>query len=240
MSATERTKQTHDLFRDDLDSYPENYFSSPIKMYEYEDWASDSDDDSEEIEWDAGITDFALFDSDRRRAQESNERLPSTWNNMLENQTSALQRSVDRKRVNSTPDQMSRPLLNADDVPSLTPDNSPSLRDDLDVESYHGQNEARPSVPHYLTINVEPPEGQQDDKAREDDEEAPLFISVKNEQSQTQARRKRERPGLRHSRTMSGQVHAWRRPSMNMYTLGEEPDAERREELCTIRRIDSG
>ncbi len=82
-----------------LDSNPDSHFLAPIKMYEYEDWASDSNDEGEEIEWDAGITDFALFDSDRRRARENDQPLPSRWNDMLENQSSALQRARDRSRT---------------------------------------------------------------------------------------------------------------------------------------------
>lgn len=237
ISATPQHEFTHGAFEDDLDNHPEDHFLSPIQMYEYEDWAEDSDSDAEEVEWDAGITDFALFDSDRRRAQQTSEPLPSRWNDMLSQQASALQRAVERKRGDSEPNRVNRPLLSEYDVPSLTPDSSPNLRDDLDVESYHGQDAPRPSVPNYLTITITPPED--DDPDRELDDDSPLSFYVTRKQMRTQPNRRLERPGLRHSRTMSGQVHSWRRPSYNMYTVGEDAEAERKAELGMIRRVSS-
>ena len=238
ISAIEQTGRIHSSFDDDLNSYAEDVFLSPIRMYEYEDWASDSDDDPEEVEWDAGITDFALFDDDRRRAQESNGRLPTKWNDMLENQTSALERAVARTRAGSNTNQVGWSTMTPEDMPSLTPDSSPELRDDLDIESYHGQNVARPSVPNYLTTVI----GERAEKQEKGNADLSESTSTesKSPHSQIKAKRKRERPGLRHSRTMSGQVHAWTPPSRNMYTLGEEPDAERREELRAMSKISSG
>ena len=85
---------TPSLFEEDLESNPENHFLSTVQMYEYDDWADDSDSDAEEVEWDAGITDFALFDDERRRAKESNKPLPSKWSGMLSQHTAALERAV--------------------------------------------------------------------------------------------------------------------------------------------------
>lgn len=240
MSARERIRRANGFFQADVDVYAESVFSSPIRMYEYNDWASDSDDDADDVEWDAGITDFALFDDDRRRAQETNERLPSKWNPLLDGQNSALERAAARSRVISASSSGNRLSFGKEDIPSLTPDDSPDLRDDLDVEPYHRQDKASVSVPNYLTDNVEPPKAYEFVEARLNHEESPLVISAMSKQPRSQATRRRERPGLRHSRTMSGHVHSWRRPSMHMYTLGEEPDAEWMEEQCMMKRIDSG
>lgn len=222
-------------YEDDLDSDPQNHFLSPLQMYEYEDWADDSDSDGEEVEWDAGITDFALFDSDRRQAQEGNQLLPRKWSDMLARQASALGRAVQRNRQDSNPDPVNRPLSLSDtDVPYLTPDSSPDLRDDLDVESYHGQSIPRPSVPNYLTIAVSPPE---DDSSAAVDEDSDLPLSVYILRKQQLSKRARvhtppklQRPGMRHTRTMSGHIHAWRRPSLQIYTLGEDSEGENRAE----------
>ena len=216
--------RTYGFFEADLEHNPEYHFLSPIQMYEYEDWAEDSDDEGEEVEWDAGITDFALFDDDRRRAQESNQRLPSKWNDMLLEQASALQRAVKRNRADSDPYPLRKASLGPnEDVPGLTPDVSPDLRDDLDVESYHGQTVARPSIPSHLTIAVTPPS---DEEAEDKDQDAvPLFVQDKQEQFPTS---KLQRPGLRHSRTMSGHIHTWTRPSMD--TVGEDSEAEEQAE----------
>lgn len=235
MSAGEGIRKLEDFFQVDLDINVDSLFSSPTKSYEYEDWASDSDDDVDSIEWDAGITDFALFDDDRRRAQETNERIPSKWNPMLEQQNSALERAAVRSRVVSVSDSTNRSSLMTEDVPSLTPDDSPDLRDDLDEEAYYRQDEARTSVPNYLAVNVESPKASELDDTRLIDIESSLVISAMSKKSRHQGLRRRERPGLRHSRTMSGHVHSWRRPSMHMYTLGEEPDAEWMEELSMVK-----
>jgi hypothetical protein len=212
---------SYGLFEEDLENNPEYHFLSPIQMYEYEDWAEESDSDAEEVGWDAGITDFALFDDDRRRAQESNRPLPSKWSGMLEQQTSALKRAVERHRRDSDPQPLNRSQPTSDDeMPSLTPDVSPDLRDDLDVESYHGQTESRPSVPNYLTITITPPED-------DDDDDLPLSFYVARKQARSPSP-KIERPGLRHSRTMSGRAHTWTRPSM--FTVGEDSEGEERAE----------
>ena len=214
----------YDLFEADLENNPEYHFLSPIQMYEYEDWAEDSDSDAEEVEWDAGITDFALFDDDRRRAQESNRPLPSKWTGMLAQQSSALQRAVERRRRDSDPQPLNRSQdTPEDEVPSLTPDVSPDLRDDLDVESFHGQAVARPTVPNYLTITVTPP----DDEVGDEDVPLSFYVARKHASSPN---RKLQRPGLRHSRTMSGRAHTWMRPSM--FTVGEDSEGEEKAERC--------
>lgn len=213
---------SYGLFKEDLEKNPEHHFLSPIQMYEYEDWAEDSDSDAEEVEWDAGITDFALFDDDRRRAQESNRPLPSKWTGMLAQQTSALQRAVERRRRNSDPQPLNHSQPYSDEeMPSLTPDISPDLRDDLDVESYHGQAASRPSVPNYLTVTITPP--------AEENGDGDLQLSFYDARKQAHSpSRKMERPGLRHSRTMSGRAHTWTRP--NMFTVGEDSEGEERAE----------
>lgn len=222
---TTSSKPSQDsFFQDDLEDHPEDHFLSP--MYEYEDWASDSEDD-DEVEWDAGITDFALFNNDRQRAQQTDEQLDERWDVFMQRQDSALRRSIQRSHSEAEVD-TTRPPLPFDEVPGLTPDSSPHLRDDLDVESFHGQDQARPSVPNYLTVTVTPPSPEQ--QVFEDDDDLPLSFALHHSQSMRPARRKMERPGLRHARTMSGKLHSWRRPGWNMYSLGEEPEAEKKAE----------
>ncbi|KAK3722945.1 hypothetical protein LTR37_002090 [Vermiconidia calcicola] len=229
-SALPQSHHVQDFFQDDLEDNPQNHFLSSIEMYSYEDWADDSDSDDEEVEWNAGINDFALFDNDRRRAQENNEPLPSKWNNMLDQQASALQRAVERTQEEPKQDGAAGSSITCEeDVPYLTPDRSPELRDDLDVESYHGQTASRPQLPKYLTIIVTPPE-ENNDQAVEEDENLPLSIYVARRRARSQPKRKLERPGLRHTRTMSGRIHSWQRPSHSMYTVGEDSEAEEKAE----------
>ncbi|KAK3715156.1 hypothetical protein LTR37_007366 [Vermiconidia calcicola] len=228
--ALSKTYHVHDFFQDDLENNPQNHFLSSVGMYSYEDWADDRDSDGEEVEWNAGINDFALFDDDRRRAQENNEPLPSKWNNMLDQQASALQRAVERTQEEPKQDDAAGLSVTCEEnVPNLTPDRSPELRDDLDVESYHGQTASRPQLPNYLTIIVTPPE-EDNDQAVEEDEDLPLSIYVARRRARSQPKRKLERPGLRHTRTMSGRIHSWTRPSHSMYTVGEDSEAEERAE----------
>jgi hypothetical protein len=234
-SAASKAKPTPSYFEDDVEDHPEDHFLSP--MYEYDDWADDSDDDGEEIEWDAGITDFALFDSDRRRAQEEHDSLPSKWKGFRSEQQAALERAVHRSRAQSAPE-TTRPPLPMDAVPGLTPDSSPNLKDDLDVESFHGQSSARPVVPSYLTITVTPPDDDDDadvEDSIESDEDLPLSFYINRANRRRQERRKLERPGLRSSRTLSGKVHVWQRPDWHIYKIGEDPDAERKAEICAAK-----
>lgn len=229
MSATTPSKSTYDQFEDDLEDHPEEYFLTPT--YEYEDWAED-DEAGEEIEWNAGITDFALFDNDRRRAQETHEQLPSRWDGFMTGQASALQRAAQRTRTQSTSELKAAPLF-AEDIPELTPDNSPRLGNDLDVESFNGQRATRSSVPSHLIVVVTPPEEDDDGNAvgDDEDEDSPLSFYVERATKRIEAQRKVQRPGLRYSRTMSGKVHTWRRPSWRIYPVGEDTEAEERAEL---------
>lgn len=220
MSAVTQSKPTQIPFENELEDHPEDHFLSP--MYEYENWDSD-DDDGEDVEWNAGITDFALFDTDRRRAQEEHEQLPSRWEGFLSTQQSALQRAMERTRAASAPD-TTRPPLPFNDVPGLTPDGSPNLCDDQDVESCHGRAKSMPPVPSYLTVTLTPP--PEEERMIDDDDDLPLSFYAKHAKERKQTRRKLERPGLRHTRTMSGKVHVWRRPSWHIYTVGEEPCGE--------------
>jgi len=222
------TIQIIDAFRNDLDDYPDHYFLSPISADEYDDWASDSEDDNEEIEWSADITDFALFRQDRRFADDSKEP-PSLdrWKALLQNQSSALQRSL--QRVQSR--RVLEPLLETDDIPGLTPDASPHLRDDLDDCLDDTQLSTKSGTPNYLTVIVTPPDGSQ-----YDDRGSNSFESAARKQAWHLAKRKRERPGLAHTRTLSGHLHSWRSPSWYMYSVGEDADAEELEGLCDADR----
>jgi hypothetical protein len=66
----------------------------------------------------------------------------------------------------------------------------------------------------------------------EDDEEADLPVALLIERARERRRLARcsERPGLRFNRTLSGKLHVWRRPSWQMYTVGEDVEAEKRAE----------
>lgn len=237
-----------DLFEYDLAEHPENHFLSPVQMYEYEDWAEHSDDDDEagEIEWDAGITDFALFDTDRRRAQQG-QAMPDRWNSLLHSQASALQRAVERNRATSDPSRRGvwTPLV--DDLPQLTPDSSPNLKESFDIHAHCQANTSRGAdprqgqtmpIPSYL-LEPTPSDEETDDEDDEisdasdsdSDDDLPVAYLVERARERRRQARQLERPGLRFSRTMSGKHHVWRRPSSGMYTLSEAPEAERKAEM---------
>ncbi|KXT11456.1 hypothetical protein AC579_3304 [Pseudocercospora musae] len=242
-------KPYHDTFEDEINRDPAAHFLSPVPMYEYDDWADESDDDAEEVEWDAGITDFSLFQDERRRAQQRHEQIPPRWDSLLSSQKHALQRAVQRNRADSDPT-LGRnwaPLI--EDVPQLTPDNSPNLRDDFEIEAYCGQNVRRPSIPNYLRLDVTPPEEETDDEDDDDDDdeitdsdddELPVAFLVERARERRRQARKMERPGMRFNRTMSGRTHVWRRPSWHIYDVGEDTEAERKAELANVheRRAD--
>jgi len=220
-------------FEEELNKAPENHFLSPIQMHEYEDWDSDSDG-GEEVEWDAGITDFALFNNDRRRAQEQHEKvLPDRWNQLLANQASALQRATQRNRANSDP--------SLDDIPQLTPDNSPSLKDGFDMDAHFSTFGHKPQAPRPNFLEFRPTRTSKDDLDdasddsefdSEDEEEAdlPLSLIIKRAKERQRAARMFERPGLRFNRTLSGKQHVWRRPSHDIYSLREDVAGERKAE----------
>lgn len=196
-------------------------FSSPVQVYEFEDWADDDGDDAEEIEWSAGITDFTLFSNDKRRAQESNSPLPSRWEHMLELQSSALERAVKRSRVDARASYLDHDAPWLSDLPGLTPDTSPSLRDNMDETALQSNTIQNSSAPEYQAPSLAAP--------------APERWSnpVPGDRMQYSRNRILKRPGVRHSRTLSGHVHAWRPPSESMYTVGEDIDAEETTDVPT-------
>ncbi|CZT25173.1 uncharacterized protein RCC_10902 [Ramularia collo-cygni] len=221
-------------FEEELNKAPEDHFLSPIQMHEYEDWDSDSDG-GEEVEWDAGITDFALFNNDRRRAQERQENVPDRWNHLLASQASALQRATQRSRSDSDP--------SLEEMPQLTPDNSPSLRDAFDMDSHFktfGHKPQSAPRPNFLdfrptrTTKYEMDDASDDsdfdDSEDEDDADLPLSVIMQRAKERQHAARMQERPGLRFSRTLSGKQHVWRRPSHEIYPLNEDVAGERKAE----------
>ena len=180
---------------------PEDLFLSP--MHPYEDWNSDTDSDSgSEIEWDAGITDFALFDDDRRRAEKEGSALPTRWDSFMDSQHEALDRAAQRSlRSSSMPDITKPPLPmqliqeeeeeggSDDGTPGLTPDTSPNLPDDMEVEDPaaasggknllppRSQSEPHLIMPKYHTIELLPPSDA--DRTIQDDEDLPLTFSYR-------------------------------------------------------------
>ncbi|KAI6884167.1 hypothetical protein KC363_g3689 [Hortaea werneckii] len=182
---------------------PEDLFLSP--MHPYEDWNSDSDSDAgSEIEWDAGITDFALFDDDRRRAEEEGSALPTRWDSFMDSQNEALDRAAQRSlRSSSMPDITKPPLPmefahgdeeeeggSDNETPGLTPDTSPNLPDDMEVEApaalsskdqnmvpARSQSEPHLIMPRYHTIELLPP--LDDERTIQDDEDLPFTFSYR-------------------------------------------------------------
>lgn len=216
-------------FEEELNKAPEDHFLSPIQMHEYEDW--DSDDDGEEVEWDAGITDFALFNNDRQRAQERHEKVPDRWNQLLASQASAFQRAAQRSRADSDP--------SLEEIPQLTPDNSPSLRDEFDMDAHFATFGHKPQAPRPNFLSFRPTrtttfdvDDDDSDFDSEDEEDAdlPLSLIIQRAKERQRAARMFERPGLRFSRTLSGKQHVWRRPSHEIYPLNEDVAGEKKAE----------
>ncbi|KAK0941946.1 hypothetical protein LTR29_006519 [Friedmanniomyces endolithicus] len=215
---------------EDLEDHPDAHFLSPL--YEYEDWASGSDADDSDTEWNAGITDFALFQSDTQRA---NEPIDPKWAHFISDQQSARQRAADRVRVGVD---STKPPLPFEDLPGLTPDSSPSLRDDLEHAEPSPNRTARESS--YLTALLVPPSLEErtigpndalplsfDDPLDGDDGddggvEKGLWMPVVPRRVESRL----QRPGMRGARTLSGKRHAWRRPGWGMYSIGEEDEGE--------------
>lgn len=213
-------------FKEDLDEHPERHFLSPMTFEEVYGWDSDSDDDDDDdAEWNAGITDFALFASDRKRAMETGEALDEKWDSFMANQAEAFERSVERVMESES-----------EEVPELTPDVSPHLKDDLEDDD-DGKQMAVPQihVPNYLTVEVKPAQqtGAENFIIGPDDELPLSFWFAPNKRIQ--------RPGLKHTRTMSGRKHVWRRPGDGIFTVGEEVEAEEiaEREDCEMRRVAS-
>ncbi|KAK0893387.1 hypothetical protein LTR02_012857 [Friedmanniomyces endolithicus] len=232
-TTTTSDKPTNDHYLDeDLETHPGAHFLS--SLYEHEDWASDSDaDDSDadesDTEWNAGITDFALFQSDTQLANQTSGSVDPKWAVFVSDQQFARQRAL--ARVCASPD-FNRPPLPFEELPGLTPDSSPSLRDDLDVET---RGKAREHG--YLTTLLVPPSLEErtvgpddalplsldhDYNANDDDDcsgvEKGLWIPL--------VPRRMRRPGMRGARTLSGKRHSWRRPGWGMHSIGEEAEAE--------------
>lgn len=227
-----QTPADNDLFKDDLEQHPENHFLSPVHNYEYyESWDSDDDDDDcadDDMEWNAGITDFALFDSDRKRAQESGEPLDAKWDNLLSSQAQALQRSIKRTRESEA---------DMPELPGLTPDTSPSLRDNAEFEPH--ERVSMP-VPNYLTIEVTPPqESGFEEPLIGPEDELPHSFYFARKKGLAKGSGRVKRPGLKHSRTLSGRVHVWRRPERGLFDVGEDPNAEEEAEKLGMDLLDS-
>ncbi|KAK3107999.1 hypothetical protein LTR53_017885 [Teratosphaeriaceae sp. CCFEE 6253] len=222
-------------FDEDLEEHPENHFLSVHEYeYEYEDWASDSEaDDGDEVDWNAGITDFALFPPDGRKSNTPAKFSPQ-WADFVSSQHDALQRSLARTRAADAPD-TTKPPLPFDALPGLTPDTSPDLRDDLDAESMSDDDLRAPGgyrVPSFLTVSLTPPSPDEQSVGEEDD--LPLFMGPKRAGVKRHPPRKPQRPGLRHSRTLSGKLHSWRRPSWGLWSVSERPEAERAAERAGL------
>jgi hypothetical protein len=126
------------LFEEDLDNNPHSHFLSPVHMYES--WDDSDDDDDDDCHFDAGITDFALFRDDYNRAKEQDIPLSSKWNDLIADQAEAYDRAVARTRAELadrpiSPFDSDSTSAQHDAVPSLTPDTSPRLADDLEFDS---------------------------------------------------------------------------------------------------------
>jgi len=243
-------------YEEDIDDNPHSHFLSPVHMYESWD---DSDDDSDDgsFEFDAGITDFALFNDDYKRAKELNLPLSDKWNDFVEGQADALDRAVARTRAerNSHP---AGPYYSGsspsqhDSLPSLTPDTSPRLADDLDydsaedaatpTQSYHTkivtpESTRSPSAPIDIPSRSKQTLGTLSESAIEDDDfedpAAPAFLLYRHSQRTDKRRQPAKpqpapmRPGLSAgSRTLSGKLHVWRRPSWDLFSVDEEREEE--------------
>ncbi|KAK0279145.1 hypothetical protein LTR35_008880 [Friedmanniomyces endolithicus] len=225
-SPTTTPKPSPDQYSDDdLETHPDAHFLSPL--YEYEDWASDSDPDDSDTEWNAGITDFALFQSDTQRASGP---VNPKWAHFISDQQSARQRAL--ARVVASPDS-TKPPLPFEDLPGLTPDSSPSLRDDLEdleisprVLETHGKAREH----SYLTALLVPP--SLEERTVGPGDALPLSFDQDDDQdvekglSMPVVPRRMRRPGMRGARTLSGKRHSWRRPGWGMHAIGEEVEEE--------------
>jgi hypothetical protein len=243
-------------YEEDIDDNPHSHFLSPVHMYESWD---DSDDDSDDgsFEFDAGITDFALFNDDYKRAKELNLPLSDKWNDFVEGQADALDRAVARTRAErgdhaSGPFSPGWSFSQPEVVPSLTPDTSPRLADDLDydsaedaatpTQSYHTkivtpESTRSPSSPIDIPARSRQTLGTVSESAIEDDDfedpAAPAFLLYRHSQRTDKRRQPARpqpapvRPGLSAgSRTLSGKLHVWRRPSWDLFSVDEEREEE--------------
>lgn len=212
-------------FEEDVNEHPDQHFLSP-SLDDYNYWSEDSDDDDEidDTPWGPGFVDFALFASDKKRAEESNEPMPEKWNAFIASQAERSGESSQSEKSASKNEFLGH------DLPDLTPDNSPRLNDDLDPDDesmyeniYHGEPADLADLAPY-TVIVTPP--QTPSHLIEDFElGVPLAVYAQRaKQRAMQTSRKVERPGLRHARTLSGKPHAWWPPGRDMHTVREEED----------------
>lgn len=242
-------------YEEDIDDNPHSHFLSPVHMYESWD---DSDDDSDDgsFEFDAGITDFALFNDDYKRAKELNLPLSDKWNDFVEGQAEALDRAVARTRSERNEHAAGQfspgwSFSQPEGLPSLTPDTSPRLADDLDYDSaedvitptgsYHTkivtpESARSPSAPIDIPARSRAL-GTLSESAIEDDDfedpAAPAFLLYRHSQRTDKRRQPAKpqpapmRPGLSAgSRTLSGKLHVWRRPSWDLFSVDEEREEE--------------
>jgi hypothetical protein len=242
-------------YEEDIDDNPHSHFLSPVHMYESWD---DSDDDSDDgsFEFDAGITDFALFNDDYKRAKELDLPLSDKWNDFVEGQAECLDRAVARTRAERSsnptgPYYSGSSFSQHEVVPSLTPDTSPRLTDDLDYDSSEDTTATQPYQTKIVTpeITLSPSSpidiparskqtlGSLSESAIEDDEfedpAAPAFLLYRHSQRADKRRQPAKpqpapmRPGLSAgSRTLSGKLHVWRRPSWDLFSVDEQRDKE--------------
>lgn len=228
------TPSEEDAFIDDLSEHPERHFLSPMNADDYWDSDPDSDFDDSDGEWNAGITDFALFSADRQRSVVTGQPLGAEWKSFMEGQGEAFARYVERVRLDEEQDE---------GVPGLTPDASPDMRDDLEDDEGEGaaiEGEGQEKliipwiqVPDYLTVEIKPSHSTTGPNATliGPNDDLPLFLGISRKYAAL--KRKVERPGLRHGRTLSGKRHVWRKPGGDMFTVGEdvigEEEAEKEE-----------
>lgn len=253
-------------FEEDIDDNPYSHFLSPVHMYESWDDSDDDSDDGSFVEFDAGITDFALFNDEYKQAKEQNLPLSDKWNDFVQDQAECLDRAVARTRAERT-DRQAGPsysgfsFAQSDSVPSLTPDTSPRLVDDLDYDSAEETTTALPYQTKIVTpestrlpsspINIpaRPRPDTISESAIEDDDfedpTAPAFLLYRHSQRTDKRRQPAKpqpapmRPGLSAgSRTLSGKLHVWRRPSWDLFSVDEEREEEAEQDECRGRGRD--
>ena len=244
-------------FEEDLDNNPHSHFLSPVHMYES--WDDSDDDDDDDYQFDAGITDFALFNDDYKRAKEEDTPLSAKWNDLIADQTDAYNRALARTRAElvdrpTSPFDSSSNSAQHDAVPSLTPDTSPRLVDDLDFDSAE-ESTSTLSLPYRTKIvtpedllnrpasaPIDIPRSRFNlpalsESAVEDedfaDPAAPAFLLYRHSQRADRRRNTARpapppmRPGMSAgNRTLSGKLHVWKRPSWDLYSVFEEREEE--------------
>ena len=245
-------------FEEDLDNNPHSHFLSPVHMYES--WDDSDDDDDDDCQFDAGITDFALFNDDYKRAKEEDTPLSAKWNDLIADQTDAYNRALARTRAElvdrpTSPFDSSSNSAQHDAVPSLTPDTSPRLVDDLDFDSGAEESTSTLSLPYRTKIvtpedllnrpasaPIDIPRSRFNlpalsESAVEDedfaDPAAPAFLLYRHSQRADRRRNTARpapppmRPGMSAgNRTLSGKLHVWKRPSWDLYSVFEEREEE--------------